>query len=115
MRTLEKNWRTIYHSERVLSPSGVSRFETPVAIRCNISPLTTDWTLAEKGEVEKGMMRAILPISANNIKLGDAFYVYVDAPQDAQDILTAQGADYVVTGVEPTLNYVAIILKRMAN
>jgi hypothetical protein len=114
MRMLEKNWVRIYHSQRMVSSSGVEGFSTPTPIDCNLIPLTTDWTLAEKGAVEKGMMKFTLPRDSNLITFGDRFYVDTVPPVDYQDVVTAEGATHMVSGVEPTLNYVTIILKRIS-
>ena len=46
--------------------------------------------------------------------MGDRFYVETQLPITQQDILTAEGADYEVIGLEPTLNSIGIILKRLA-
>lgn len=48
---------------------------------------------------------------ANDLLHGDRFWVDITPPDD---YIMAQEADYMVIGVEPSPNYIAVILKRLA-
>lgn len=49
----------------------------------------------------------------NGLVVGDRMYVDTVPPTAYADYVIARGADYVVTGVENTPNYITAILKRL--
>ena len=54
MRMLERNSKIIYHSKRHLTDDGIEYFDVPVALKVNPMPLSTNWTLVKKGQIEIG-------------------------------------------------------------
>lgn len=61
------------------------------------------------GWVEEYLTRWI-----HDLANADRFYVDTVPPEDADEYMMAKGADFVVTGVEDSPNYIGIILKRLA-
>jgi len=61
------------------------------------------------GWVEEYMTRWI-----HDLESGDRFYVDAETPETNAEEVVAEGADYIVNGVEDTPNYIGIILKRLS-
>lgn len=61
------------------------------------------------GWVDEYMTRWI-----HDLENGDRFYIDVEVPEDYVDINMAEGADYVVSGVEDTPTYIGVILRRLS-
>jgi len=60
MRTLERNEKLIYHTKRYLTEDGIEYFGVPVALKCNPMPVTTDWTVVNKGTIVKATKKFII-------------------------------------------------------
>lgn len=120
MRMLERNEKIIYYSKRHLTEDGIEYFDTPVALRCNPMPVSVEWARVESGAYEKSMKKFLIARDTLqnaiifSLLQGDRFYVDAVTPATHDEELTAEGADYVVVGVEDTPNYIGVILKRLA-
>lgn len=91
---------------------GVATYAIPTELKCNPMPMSTDWTRAEKGEVETGLLSFVLSSDYPDVKRGDLFYV--DVAPNMSNYVMGDGADYILHGIEKTLNVRRYILKRMA-
>lgn len=77
-------------------------------------PLEGEETYGSDEENPYGWIDEYLTRWIQELSHGDRFYVDVLPPDDYTDINMAEGADYIVAGVEDTPSYIGIILKRLA-
>ena len=115
MRDLERNRELIYHSKRHLTSDGVEYFDEPVALSCSVIPISSDYTALPKGQVAEAIKKFTLSkyIGLDIPSQYDRFYVDTIVDTTVATYTMADNADYVVVGVEDTLNYVSIILRRL--